>query len=302
MTQQREINAKNGAVSKMRSSRIISFDIFDTLLGRIVASPMDVFRLMVDDIGGVVGYSVPDFVNIRRHAEKAANTIARQEHDKEDVTLAEIYAQLGTMLSLSDEQIAQAMDVEMKWERACLVPRAAGQYLWQRARKLHKDIILVSDMYLPKEFLESVLRDNGYDGWTKFYLSADYGQTKRSGLLFKHPLADFKAEPENIVHIGDNAVGDISVPKAMGIKTIHIPRTVEILKNVTPFTGKVHTSLIAKGRTLSTSIVSQTIADRMFSGIDDKPTSVFKDDPFEFGYATLGPLVAGFIRWIQTEV
>ena len=299
--QTNEAKAKTAAVNKMRSSRIISFDIFDTLLGRTVASPMDVFRLMQSDIDEIVGYHVDNFVDLRRQSEKEALKRAQIEEDREDVTIADIYQVLGRLLSLDDDQIRLAMAVEMSWERRCLIPREAGKYLFSRAKSLHKDIILVSDMYLPKDFIEEILRENGYTGWVKFYLSADYGKSKRSGTLFHVVMSDFRCDPENIVHIGDNAKGDVSVPAAMGIKTVHLPRTTETMKRAFEFTSKAHRLLVQKGRTLSSSILFQTVADKLFDGVAKVPESAFERDPVKFGYSCLGPITAGFTRWLHSE-
>jgi FMN phosphatase YigB (HAD superfamily) len=297
----KETKARSAIQARMRGAQVISFDIFDTLLGRVVSSPMDVFDLVRPDVEEIVGHRLPDFVALRRRSEANAKAHAKDTFGKDEVTLREIYDQMALLIGMSEEQIERGMAAEMAWERQCLIPRRAGQHLFEMARSTHKDIILVSDMYLPKDFLEDVLRENGFDGWVKFYLSAEQGVTKTSGKIFDVVLDDFRCEPERILHVGDNPVGDIKVPKSIGIQVYHIPRTMERFRTAFSFTRSTHGNLVRTGRTMSTSVAMQAVADAIFPGQDLSGTTAFDGDVVRFGYATMGPLVAGFSRWLESE-
>ncbi|MGB3962059.1 MAG: hypothetical protein WBK95_07475, partial [Sulfurimonas sp.] len=74
------------------SIKIVSFDIFDTLLLRKCTHPRDVFTLIGAHQEIIDFFDTPSAFSLyRQNAEKEARRVHKQ---KEDITLAEIYAQL----------------------------------------------------------------------------------------------------------------------------------------------------------------------------------------------------------------
>lgn len=286
---------------KIRSAAVVSFDIFDTLIGRTVASPSDVFRLMENEISELVGLPLANFDKLRQSAEKSAKKRAFEFNGVEEVSLRDIHFEMLSHIGASLDVIEESCDIEMAWERRCLIPREAGKQLYELSRQLHKDIILVSDMYLPKAFIEEILASHGYDGWVKFYLSADLGRTKSSGTIFQDVIADFRCGCERVVHIGDNPKGDVSVPRKLGIQTIQTPRTVNLLKDRFSFSRSTHQGLVVSNRTISSSVVSQMLADSIFDDPGTFNASAFRGDPLLFGRALLGPLMAGYAAWLHNH-
>lgn len=286
---------------KIRSAAVVSFDIFDTLIGRTVASPSDVFRLMENEMSELVGFPLANFDKLRQNAEKNAKKLAFEINGVEDVSLRAIHVEMLSHIGASLDLLEKSCDIEMAWERRCLIPREAGKQLYELSRQLHKDIILVSDMYLPKEFIEEILTSHGYDAWVKFYLSADLGRTKSSGTIFQDVIADFRVDYERVVHIGDNPKGDVSVPQKLGIQTVQIPRAVSQLKDRFSFSRLTHQGLVVSGRTISSSVVSQLLADSIFDGSGPDGVSAFRGDPLLFGKALLGPLMAGYAAWLHNH-
>ena len=69
-----------------------------------------------------------------------------------------------------------------------------------------KRIIIVSDMFLPKSFIERILVKNGYDKYEKLYLSSEYKKIKFTGSLFKIVLAELEVKPSQILHVTINIV------------------------------------------------------------------------------------------------
>ena len=56
--------------------------------------------------------------------------------------------------------------------------------VWKRLLAMNKKMILVSDMYLPKECIVKILENAGYRGMEKVYLSNEYQKSKADGRLF----------------------------------------------------------------------------------------------------------------------
>ncbi|SCM76447.1 hypothetical protein KL86PLE_40252 [uncultured Pleomorphomonas sp.] len=287
-------------IAQIQDAKLVSFDIFDTLLGRIVASPSDVFRFMEADIAKLLGRTISDFAILRNTSEQEVKEIA-QKRGIDDITLNEIYTHLLLRLNADQALLQQICEIELNWERRCTSVRSPGQVLFNLARRLHKDIVLVSDMYLPKSFIEELLATHGYSGYLKLYISCEYGKSKASGNIFEVVATDFAVAYDEILHIGDNENGDVAIPKRLGIKPFRLPRSVEQLNNRYSFGRSIFEGAVRTNRTLSTSVMTQQIADFIFDEPDVDLEGAFGGDPFAFGYALLGPLLLGYVTWLHAE-
>ena len=49
-----------------------------------------------------------------------------------------------------------------------------------------KEIIIVSDMYIPHDMMVELLENCGYKGYSKLFVSCDYKMTKFKGDLYKY--------------------------------------------------------------------------------------------------------------------
>ncbi len=186
---------------------IISFDIFDTLLCRRARKPTDVFR-SVQEKTGTTG-----FCEARILAEKQA----RLHHpEQEDVTLEQIYRELPEPLQRMDRK-------ELDGERAVVCVKESMVPVFQAARQTGKRVILCSDMYLPKAFLEELLQKNRFDGYTDFFLSSESMKTKVTGNLFRQMIEKTGASPEQILHIGDDPDSDGNAA-VLGMSFVHLNR------------------------------------------------------------------------------
>jgi len=82
------------------------------------------------------------------------------------------------------------------------------------------NILFISDMYLPKDFITHILIRHGfYIEGDSIYVSCDIGLSKYSGHLY-----DYIKEKHNInwsqwYHKGDNVISDIRIPQKKGIHT-----------------------------------------------------------------------------------
>ena len=191
-------------------AKVVSFDCFDTLLTRPYVVPTDLFVHMERF------YDIPGFAEQRINAEKRA----RKQSDNPEVSLQEIYAQMLPKFQKYKRN-------ELLFEETVLKRVNKNYLLYQTALKKNKPVIVISDMYLPAEFIKSVLAKNGYDKIAKVYVSNDLNMTKGSGDLYRRVLADFDLKPGDLLHIGDNRTADIEIPNAMGIKTFLSPSVLD---------------------------------------------------------------------------
>ncbi|ARE41124.1 putative hydrolase (HAD superfamily) [Rhodovulum sp. P5] len=279
----------------LETAALVSFDVFDTLITRSYAAPRDVFRAIAPRLSGPLGMAAEEFPDRRVLAEKAATRkVARS--GREDPTIFEVYAELADRPP-TDPLIRELAEIEIAEEMSCLKVRPAGQALYHAARAAGRRIVLMSDMYLPADVVEGMLRQAGYDGWSALFLSSARGKTKRSGTLFEVMMAETGVAAGQILHVGDNPRGDLAVPEGLGITCRPLPKPVETMAQAAPFL-KTATGRIAASDDLAASRMLQHLALQFF---DDPPggSDPFGGDPRRFGHVVLGPLLTGFAAWLH---
>ena len=196
--------------AEIAAAEAVSFDVFDTLFVRLLASPEDVFDL----VGARHG--IPDF---RRH-RTAAQTRAFQvmhERGRHEIDLDGIYECLPD-LGVPAETLKRS-----EWEIELAVLRLNPEMgaVLRLARDLGKRCVLNSDMYLPRPFFEALCarEDVAVDA---VYVSSERQATKRDhGALFTLVARDLGLAPARILHIGDNPASDIRRGEEMGFATFH---------------------------------------------------------------------------------
>lgn len=279
---------------------VISFDIFDTLLYRPFQSPSDLFDLMSEEVRTITGIESFAFKTERQRAEREAFRIAIDRGDGE-VRLAEIYEALQLQIGVGDDVRDQIMTLEMSLEKDLLYPRMSGYKAYQEAISLSKRIVIVSDMYLPRDFLASVLQKNGYEGYEDLFVSSDYRAKKHSGVLFEHLIAKLGINPNKILHVGDNLYADVKRAKEKGIKPFHLVKASEV------FTGndsyRVPWSRDGSRHALDWRMVLAILGNRMHDNpyIPHRKGTLFSGDSWKLGYYGFGPLLLGFAKWLLEQ-
>lgn len=187
--------------------KLATFDIFDTALIRKCGSPSAVFdlaarRLWPEDEGRRC-----EFVNLRMQQVR--------RHGR-DATLADIYSAAG-MAGFPEYGAEMLAKAEMETESGMLTvnPRVREQIT--RLRDEGWTVKFLSDMYLPAEFLEKVLRREGclLDD-EEVIVSCEWGARKDDGSLYRKVRE--KYAPEKWRHFGDNLRSDVRMARKNGVK------------------------------------------------------------------------------------
>ncbi len=201
-------------------SQISSFDIFDTLLTRLVIDPTEIFKICGDRAlqMGWINFSAETFRNLRINAERRS----RFFYEDAEVRLDEIYREIGNTLEISAEVIDKLKNLELTVEAEYLVAIPQGYQLTAQARRSHPHVLFLSDMYLPADFLEERLRYFGFwqDG-DRLYVSSNLRKAKGDGKLFLQVIKELGLQPHELNHIGNNLSSDVDKPKSLGIQAIH---------------------------------------------------------------------------------
>jgi predicted HAD superfamily hydrolase len=199
--------------------KIISFDIFDTLLLRPLNSPQDVWKIIEEQ------ERTSGFYKDRKEAD--AITYKQASLKNGETSLDEAYSMIPQWDYLKEK--------ELSLEKKIIIPNPEMVQIWEKAGALGKKRILISDMYLPKKFLEELLIKNGITKWDSFYLSCERNARKTTGKLFKIMLEEEQIAPSDVLHIGDNKHSDIEQPSKLGINTFHYHKVIEQVYVENPF-------------------------------------------------------------------
>jgi len=273
--------------------KVVSFDIFDTLLLRPVTHPQDVWRL----VGKIA--DIPFFREKRRIAEEKTKNFL--EFPNEDCTIFEIYDTYARLFQCTAEEAYRLAQLEMDVELDLLYPRATAQCIYNEVKKAGKEIIIVTDMYLPSDFLRKLLDKNGYTGYSKLYVSGEEKIKKGSGSLYRRIIEDYsehKVLPREIVHIGDNLEVDIKRAQKAGIKAVFLEKPLDVFlkkKYLKPYLGWSHQSM-------DNSFLYGILINLFF----DDPLRPFRGDSrynseiMLLGY-TVSPFLISFFLWMMRE-
>ena len=206
---------------------IMTFDVFDTLVTRKVATPRGIFAIIQERLKDDALFSeIPlrvrrGFYDMRCYYESEARQCWQNEQ-VEEVSFEQIYQCLQEAEKLTSTQIQQLMELELAVEREFLVGVEENiQQIKELLASGHR-VILISDMYLSGEEIRSLLvtvdevfRD------ISIYSSADMQKGKWSGNGYKLVRQREKLDIFHWVHTGDNKGSDIGKAKELGIKTVY---------------------------------------------------------------------------------
>lgn len=191
---------------------IVSFDVFDTLLCRLVKEPTDVFRLME-----VVASDLckPGFAEARIEAEM----LARKRVKREEISLQEIYAAIAPEYQAMQSKL---MQIEIDTEKRVCVARADVVEELRNFQRQNIRTIGISDMYLPETVIAEMLKLNGIE-LDHLYVSSTVGKTKSTGNLYAYVRDQECVSYADWLHFGDNRHSDIENALMFGIDCHHRP-------------------------------------------------------------------------------
>ncbi len=280
------------AASKLASGdvKILSLDVWDTLLFRKVAAPVDVF-LHQRDLLCAAGFltenvSAREWQNLRIKVERTARTRRRRE-----VTLAEIYEELEPF-ALTGFDAVKAADIEVRAEAQLSHIDPVVARLMDHAAANNVDIVLVSDFYMSAPLLTRVIAEAAGNSGVELpsfrhvFVSCDHASGKQQR-LFDAVLKQLGGAREDILHIGDNAQADIGPAERRSIPALHYPQANEWQREI----EKKERALLAPGTKnrndeARASSLRRIVAKHLAaSGAEEAALGAFVFGPFFFGFS-----------------
>lgn len=256
----------------IEAASVVSFDFFDTLFKRRVLNPEDVF----DIVGGQ--FKIENFRDMRREAQTEA--FKRMHADKRgEITLEGIYEYFTE--HFGEKASLDMMEAEYQAELNVVYPNPEVVALLLELQRAKKRVIVVSDMYLPKQFFKDALDRAGIFNVLLFVSSALNTTKRDSGEIFNIVIEQLQCTPDAIVHIGDNPLGDVQRPKEKGLNAWYYEPS-----------------------NLPTDLVVNSLSGSIAYGVLNEKIGVQKPlgDYQEIGYFLGGALNYGFCKWIAEKV
>lgn len=268
-----------------------SFDVFDTLITRTTAAPQGIFALMRDrlnqerHIHGLEDYVIDNFFELRIHSEELARK-AGSFQQIEEVGLRDIYKAMAVCGCINEGQIEYLCRLEQDMEIANVEGMPENIRRLKELLELGERVILISDMYLPKETIQKMLlQADCILGTLPLYVSSEYGRRKTTGNLYRLVQSIEQVNYEDWTHIGDNVFQDIEIPYRLGIKVELVPKT-----ELTDFEKKLLGDYGSDSR-LQMMIGTATRIKRGYP----------QTDAYRIGCSYAGPVLYSYAEWIVNQ-
>lgn len=289
--------------------KVISFDVFDTLIVRPLERPEDLFELLDGQFGRLSDAQI-SFRKLRVEAEALLRRrISANKILAEDIHLEDIYSVLEDEFGIASDAACKMKQFEWEMEVQLCRARQSGRMLFERALSTGKPVILISDMYLSAEQITSIVEKNGYHGMRAVFVSSDRGKRKITGNLYDDAAGCMGVSPEAIFHLGDNVDADCRVAAQRGFRTAWLPKALEVYNRY----GCSHqaekicrdlTDWEAAKHSVGIGIMRAMAAEKYFDDPFRKfePLSDYNADPYFVGYGALGMELLALIRWLADQI
>lgn len=205
-------------LNTVENAKILSFDIFDTVVKRDFYEP-DYAKYFVPSRAGIL-IDAAEFVKIRNEVEL---NIRKKNNFEGDVDIYEIYQELVDFLPghqdpkfLADLEFAIDLDfLSAKTDIVDII----------NVLSFNKTVWFISDTYYTKSQISTILYKVGVRCNYELYVSSDIKCRKDNGTMWDMILTEldkFDCKKPDYLHIGDNVCSDSQLPGDRGIRTFHI--------------------------------------------------------------------------------
>ena len=267
-------------LEKIDSAKIVSFDMFDTLIYRIYDEPVDLFAHLGET------WKCPDFKKDRILAEMKL----RDEYNRQgihEVTLSDIYDRLGEKYQafFKYEKQLEIMSCRTNGEM-----KAAFDYAKEKGKK----VVISSDMYLPLDVIQETLRLAGYTGYDKLFLSSETKRPKSTGEMYED-LLDYVQEPANsVLHIGDHPFADKEMAEKKGLSAfLYMPFREK--------GGKIHSSSYFA---VLNKYDNKSVLFSLIRGLIGAKSYELEKKSYwyQFGYKYAGIIAYAYMHWLHEKI
>ena len=277
------------------AKKIVSFDIFDTLISRPLIEPDYVFTLIERSLDKQFNTKT-NYFSVRKKAEHMARVKLKSE-----VGYTNIYDTMQDEKLLDGKIIEAARLAEFEFELKISSPRSEMIKVFNYAIEKKKRVILVSDMYLEKGQVMQLLHKNGIDNYSYLYLSSDVLKRKDNGLMWTHLEDTEKITSQNFIHIGDNEHSDIQLTTDKRLANYHVMSAYNMFLNSIigddfigkyPYNWQKHLFLGP--------VINKLFNDPFLNRNTSRLDPILKSGQ-DTGYCVFGPIILSYFIWLCDE-
>ncbi|MCW2785650.1 MAG: hypothetical protein JWP74_2167 [Marmoricola sp.] len=207
---------------------LYSYDVFDTLIHRKVVEPRGIFYAVMQQMQEssihFPGFLEDRFPELREQAESNVRENRRKRPELRasgdlEITLADIYDRLADLYDLTAEQRALLMQWEQDVEISNVLPNVDRIAEVKELLDAGETVVLLSDMYLPKSTLTTMLAAaDPALATVPLYLSNEHKAQKSTRRLYLTVYEDLGYDFAGWQHVGDNRLADIRSARQLGIQ------------------------------------------------------------------------------------
>ena len=241
--------------------------------------------------GGFLPALVDQYPKIRSECENNVR-VSKRMYAKEtksefvEILFDEIFQHIAELYDLSEKQIALLKQWELEAELENVIPLPAQVTMVKELVKKGETVILISDMYLPKEHISKMLyKADPVLAELPIFLSNEYGVHKASGDLFLKAYASFEPfyDFSHWYHYGDNQNADVNQPRKLNIIARKINK---------PFYNEME-------RTITKGI--QTYDSYLLAAMQARLRDIYPSqmDAFVIDYISL--FLVGYVDWVLLD-
>lgn len=271
--------------------QLYSFDIFDTLITRLTATPYGIFVLMQKELLSDKRYeNMPlyfrqNFAEYRRMSEHYLYSYNDCVNDFMDCTFDEIYENLKLNYNLTDCDVQMLKELELRTEYNSIIGIPNNINIIKDLLSNGKRVILISDMYHSTEIIKSWLMkvDNIFAD-IKIYVSSECKCKKRGSELYKYVQKLENVSYENWHHYGDNAVSDFQDAAAIGINAEKF-----LYPHLKPYEKRVINKYVS----------NHTM--QLLVGCAKNVRLLSEDPKFDLGASLTAPILVPYVLWLLDE-
>lgn len=268
--------------------RVLSFDVFDTLVVRASGPPEALFLLLgrwARD-QGLTEFSPESFA--RRRARAEASVWEQRGGLDTSVHLTDFYVEMARRSGFSERLVGPLVDAELHIEARVLRPNPVALEWLRRGRDRGVRVIAVSDIYLTSEEVLRLLRPLGVEPSGGLFTSHDAQASKVSGRLYARVTEEIGVRPEEILHLGDKLGVDVRRAREAGWRALWLPA------------GQLtrHESGLADSRWENGGLGAALAGAARLSRLESGSASQHERDFVAVGAAPAAALVIGYVLWV----
>ena len=282
---------KKKTKSTIKDFQLYSFDIFDTLITRLTATPYGIFVLMQNELlsdkryESMSLYFRENFAEYRRMSEHYMYSYNDCINDYMDCSFDEIYDNLKSNYNLTDSDVHLLKELELRIEYNNIIGIPVNINIIKDLVANGKRVVLISDMYHSSEVIKSWLMkvDNIFED-IQIYVSSECKCKKRGSDLFKYVQKLENISYKNWHHYGDNEVSDFQDAAALGIEAEKFAYT-----QLKPYEKRI----------INKYINNNTM--QLLVGCAKNVRLLSNDSKFDLGASLTAPILIPYVLWLLDE-